>query len=832
MVAILLIGGSTAGIIIPVRAETETNNSDIIYSNATIEDDFAPDSLLVVLNNETSLKFKTYSPSDFSEIKAKDVSHITTFSESRAQKAIKSVEAAVASRSVFVTVDAIDLSKYKQVLCIELEDTGKDKVLDAIKELEKRDDVLYVGPDYYLEPCSDTSTLTYEAYFEDQWAYDSIELGDALDEIDTSTEVLVGILDSGIDDDHPDLENRIDRLLSCDFANDDYDPLEDDDNFGSHGTNVAGIIAGICENAKLVSLKIMEGITANTIDRVTAKYRSSYACRAIEYAEENDIMILNMSVGWVGSSANGEFDNDRYDEAMCSVLDQYSGLLICSAGNDFTDIDDNDAQWDVFPQQYCFANLLVVGASTQDDRIWYNADKNEGSNYGETSVDLFAPGVSIRTIVEGGGRSTMSGTSAAAPVVAGVAALMLSAVPNLTADDIASIFRDPENVDPGDPSAFEGKCVSEGRLNALKAVEAALDSCHHPDADTYYVRTTSTHKLCCSICNKVISTEAHGITYTSVDSESHSAYCAECNYSVTEDHDLYVASVYNDIYTIQCHECSYSFNCNCDREYESDGATGHYVNCLEGCFSNLEPHIYETTGEYNSSGHEIECVYCDYIKSVSHDLYMYSEDTEDYVVKCYECNYTVECWESPEYFEHSDYEHWVGCPDGCYSFYEPHTPGSYVNTGEATHDVVCDDCGYVYSEDHTFGNSASSYNSSYHFYQCIDCGATGSEAHSLIYSDTDSLYTHSIECRDCDYQSTENHNWIRRGTGYLCTICGQSEAFIPSVVMSLPNPELRIYLASLSDEELDSFIASLPEDQLDRVTELLPPENDDELSGE
>ena len=828
--ASLLISVFAAGIIIPASATAKTIESEKVYCNATINDDFAPDGLLVVLNNETSLKFKTYSPSDFCEFKAKDVSHITTFSESRAQKVIKSVEAAVASRSAFVTVDAIDLSTYKQVLCIELEDTGKDKVLDAIKELEKRDDVLYVGPDYYLEPCSDTSTQTYEAYFEDQWAYDTIKLGDALDEIDTSTEVLVGILDSGIDGDHPDLEGRIDTLLSCDFANDDdYDPLEDDDNYGSHGTNVAGIIAGVCNDAKLVSLKIMSGSTLSGVNDGTAKYKSSFACRAIEYAQANNIMILNMSGGWVGTSINNTFEHKDgyYDEAMCSVINQYSGLLICAAGNNNSNIDDNDAEWDIYPQQYCCDNLLVVGASTQDDEIWYNTENDKGSNYGERSVDLFAPGVSIRTIAEGGGRSTMTATSAATPVVAGVAALMLSAVPNLTADDIASVFRDPENVDSGTSSAFEGKCVSEGRLNALKAIEAAYESCHHTDADTYFSHTPTMHKLCCSICDAVISTEAHGFTYTSINVDRHRVYCAECSYSVTEDHDLYISDIYNDVYTIECRECSYSISCNCDREYVDDGASGHYVDCLDGCFSEFEPHTYELTGTYNSSGHEIECVYCYYSGYADHDLYMYSAAPEDYVVKCHDCSYTVECWESPEYYGNSSDGHWVDCPCGCYSFFEAHTPGSYSSTEEGDHEIECADCGYVYTEGCNYG-SAETGNSSYHFFECTDCGYERAEAHVFTYSQiANNMYSHNAYCRVCQTPYEKPHNWVSASGGYRCSNCRMPTSIIPDY-SSLSNEELSLLLSSMSEEELDQFIALLPEDQLARVSAILAPVKDDE----
>ena len=210
---------------------------------------------------------------------------------------------------------------------------------------------------------------------------------------------------------------------------------------------------------------------------------------------------------------------------------------------------------------------------------------------------------------------------------------------------------------------------------------------------------------------------------------------------------------------------------------------------------------------------------------------MYSEDTEDYVVKCYDCNYTVECWESPEYGEYSDDEHWVGCPCGCYSFYEPHTPGSYTDIDEPSHEVVCADCGDTYYEEHSYGSCYSTTSANYHYYECVDCGYEYSEAHTLRRIMSTDLFTHIVECTTCGYTSTEAHTWISSGTGYRCLACKMLSSTIPEI-MSLSDDELASYLASLSDEERDAFIASLPEDQLERVTALLPPENDDELLTE
>jgi len=821
----------------------------------SLNDNFADNRIIVVLNNQVSLSFKEYSTHDFDEITLKSIKNLSESAGQKVEAAMTNVADHITKNVDLIPYDGIPLDNYKQILCLELSAPGKANVISAVKELQKRDDVLLAVPDYELVACGLEPTDPYYQSKMNSWA-EHIGLENAWDYaeiyLENASAVRVGIIDSGIDGSHPDLIDNINVQLCENFTqsaeDSDYDGgLVDDLGHGTMCASVVGAVAnndegsaGVCWNVELVSLKIYDGNTAY----------SSYVAEAIDSADEKDIDILSLSWRW--NIPNDRITYGSYDEALDSSISNYSGLFICGAGNDSANIDSSSIQ--ELPSSYQgLTNKIVVGSSNFDEISTF-------SNTGATTVDLFAQGENIFVAYPGEkcddgthfdpnnpitlnahedtGYHRSSGTSFAAPLVAGVAAIMMCVDPYYLPNhpEVVKSKICSSTVNPN--GNFDGECLSNGRLDAYTAVysvfheDTPVDPETCPHTNTYYEYTSAVHTQYCSLCETALLTQNHTLSSVSLGDEEHTNSCTKCGYSITEDHDLYVASVYNDIYTIQCHECSYSFNCNCDREYESDGATGHYVNCLEGCFSNLEPHIYETTGEYNSSGHEIECVYCDYIKSVSHDLYMYSEDTEDYVVKCYECNYTVECWESPEYFEHSDYEHWVGCPDGCYSFYEPHTPGSYVNTGEATHDVVCDDCGYVYSEDHTFGNSASSYNSSYHFYQCIDCGATGSEAHSLIYSDTDSLYTHSIECRDCDYQSTENHNWIRRGTGYLCTICGQSEAFIPSVVMSLPDPELRIYLASLSDEELDSFIASLPEDQLDRVTALLPPENDDELLTE
>ena len=212
-------------------------------------------------------------------------------------------------------------------------------------------------------------------------------------------------------------------------------------------------------------------------------------------------------------------------------------------------------------------------------------------------------------------------------------------------------------------------------------------------------------------------------------------------------------------------ESGHTFVCTAEKTVNGVHKTCSYTTECDGEF---------TVTSVNSSYHRIYCSNCYYSEYVDHDLYIYSAAYEDYVVKCHDCSYTIECTEEPEYIDGDETGHWVDCTCGCYSFYEEH------------------DYNYM----------------------------------PLLSNDSNRLYYHIATCRVCTGTHYLAHNWVNDvGGDYMCTLCGVSEDSVPGI-MSLPDPELEAYLASLSGEELEEFIASLPEDQVARVTALLP--SDDE----
>ncbi|HLO90302.1 MAG TPA: S8 family serine peptidase [Lentimicrobium sp.] len=242
-----------------------------------------------------------------------------------------------------------------------------------------------------------------------------------------------------------------------------------------HGTFVSGIIAANRENG--IGIK---GINSNAeimVLRVVpdGDERDKDVALGIRYAVDNGANVINMSFGKY-FSLRGAFMEDaiRYAEA-------HNVLVIHSAGNeaDNTDLTDNypSARYSDGTKS---STMITVGANT------YKKGKTfcgRFSNYGKETVDIFAPGVDIVSISPGSKYSQGDGTSFSGPVVAGVAALVWSYNPNLTASQLKDILLNSADVYPKmkvyipgkkkEKALFSDLCVSGGSVNAFKALKEA-----------------------------------------------------------------------------------------------------------------------------------------------------------------------------------------------------------------------------------------------------------------------------------------------------------------------------------------------------------------------
>ncbi|CAN5656966.1 S8 family peptidase [soil metagenome] len=251
----------------------------------------------------------------------------------------------------------------------------------------------------------------------------------------------------------------------------------------SHGTHVAGIVTSVFGDDAEAGVRIMSIRAVPDGDE-----RDKDIANAIRYAVDNGAHVINMSFGKDYSPQKAVVD------AAVRYADERGVLLVHAAGNEGRNLADGPA----FPSRDYLdggaaALWLEVGASS-----WRGADTLVApfSNYGQDQVDLFAPGVDIMSTVPGGGFETNSGTSMAAPLVAGVAALIMAYFPDLTAADVRDILletatrhrdrvvilpgdpMDPEiaGVDPASDSApFQALSRSGGVLNARAALQRAAE---------------------------------------------------------------------------------------------------------------------------------------------------------------------------------------------------------------------------------------------------------------------------------------------------------------------------------------------------------------------
>lgn len=293
-------------------------------------------------------------------------------------------------------------------------------------------------------------------------------------------QVIVAVIDSGVDTAHKDLapylwknpkeiagnkvdDDRngfVDDIHGWDFVNEDGDPTADDEPI-YHGTHVAGIVkqaALLAEqgiNVKIMALKYLDASAAG---------RTSNAIRAIDYAIQNGAKVLSNS--W-GAPTFSSALSDAIERAR-----QAQVLFLAAAGNGDVNGDgvDND-KLPFYPSSYPHNNIISVAAT---DWSGYLAP---WSNFGLTSVDVAGPGVGIQSTTNGNKYAVLSGTSMATPYVAGVAGLLWSVRPDLSYSEIRRVLL--ESVI--ETASLEGKVVTGGMISRAQAVKKVSTYAHDPN---------------------------------------------------------------------------------------------------------------------------------------------------------------------------------------------------------------------------------------------------------------------------------------------------------------------------------------------------------------
>lgn len=292
----------------------------------------------------------------------------------------------------------------------------------------------------YVEPIRRVSVdiVPNDSYIDFQWALEKIQACSAWNYTTGSKKVLIAIVDTGINYNHPDLAGNY-IPLGHDFVNNDSDPMDDH----GHGTHCAGIAAANLNNSLGISGLAQVSIMAEkALDYGGSGWDDDLA-NAIIHATDSGAKIISMS--W-GGGEDSFLIHDAIEYAF-----QKGVLLIASAGNDHTRRKHYPAAYD---------EVTAVAATTILDNTAHF------SNYGEW-IELAAPGVQILSTYLYH-YNYLSGTSMSAPHVVGLAALIWSRFPWMSRDQVRAHLRLTSD-DLGEPG-FDFK-YGWGRINAEKAVE-------------------------------------------------------------------------------------------------------------------------------------------------------------------------------------------------------------------------------------------------------------------------------------------------------------------------------------------------------------------------
>ena len=362
---------------------------------------------------------------------------------------------------------------------LRLAHTATKETWKAIAALRARSDVLYAEPNYIVHT---NDNIPNDPSFSSLYGLTKIAAPQAWDITTGNTNVVVGVVDEGIQVNHPDLQANIwtnPAEIAGNGIDDDGNGFIDDingynfaDNSGTipaegHATHVAGIIGAVGNNGigvvgvnwqtQLMSLRfIIESIDQGT---------DADLIKALAYAKQmHDLWISsNHAKGANIRVLNNSYGEPTFAQAVSDGINSLATsniLFVAAAGNAGT----NNDVFPNYPSNYQLPNVIAVTATDSSDQQNYN--------YGLHSVLMGAPGVGILSTYPPSTYTSLSGTSMATPHVAGAAALLLSVNPNLTVSQLRSLLAYNGDVVP----SLVGKTYTGRRLNVFKSLQALAEN--------------------------------------------------------------------------------------------------------------------------------------------------------------------------------------------------------------------------------------------------------------------------------------------------------------------------------------------------------------------
>ncbi len=387
---------------------------------------------------------------------------------------------APASRLATATAPGEVLKPIGNGLGLNLLHSATRDVAALLTAFSQDPNVLYAEPNYILT----ANAVPNDPSWPQLWGLQQISAPAAWNISTGSAAYVAGVVDTGVDYTHPDLAANVwtapssftvfinGANITCPAGSHGFnaitlscDPMDDN----NHGTHVSGTIAAAANNgigvagvnwtARLMGLKFLDSSGSGA---------ASDAINAIEFAVQVKALFPSAANVRVLSNSYG---GDGFSQAFLDEINRAGAsniLFVAAAGNSAS----NNDVTRFYPGAYNAPNEITVAATDSTDSL------ASFSNYGASTVQLGAPGVSILSTVRGGGYAYFSGTSMATPHVSGAALLTMAACPALDTAGVRSAILNGADKIP----ALSGRTVTGGRLNVASAIQSCASVSQPPPA--------------------------------------------------------------------------------------------------------------------------------------------------------------------------------------------------------------------------------------------------------------------------------------------------------------------------------------------------------------